>query len=84
MIYVSLFDREEMQYRDDEYGSADTKTLVEIRYLGSFSIPLQSVLHNPPKLEAIFKVNRPLALFNYLVIKDNIFLMEEKDRQEIV
>ena len=40
MIYVSLFDREEMQYRDDEYGSADTKTLVEIRYLGSFSIPL--------------------------------------------
>ena len=53
---------------------------IEYRYLGSFSVPLQTILYNPPKMEAMFKVNRPLALFNYLIIKDNIFLMDEEER----
>jgi len=55
---------------------------IEYRFLGSFSIPLISILNNPPKMEAIFKVNRPLALFNYLIVKDNIFLMDEREAQQ--
>ena len=28
-------------------------------------------------MEGMFKVNRPLSLFNYVVLKDNILIMEE-------
>ena len=30
----------------------------------------------------MFKVNRPLALFNYTILKNNIFLMDEKEIAE--
>ena len=79
MIYISLFDQEITPYTEDDYNEAAIKMTIEYRYLGSFSIPLSSILHNPPKMEAVFKVNRPLALFNYLIIKDNIFLMDENE-----
>lgn len=52
---------------------------IEYRFLGSFTIPLASILNNPPKLEAMFKVNRPLALFNYIILKNNIFLMDKDE-----
>jgi hypothetical protein len=52
---------------------------IEYRYLGSFSIPLSSILHNPPKLEAMFKIERPLALFNYVILKNNIFLLTAEE-----
>lgn len=54
---------------------------VELRYLGSVSIPLLSILNNPPKLEAIFKVGRPLALFNYVILKNNVFLMDRDEME---
>jgi hypothetical protein len=81
MLYVSLFDREITPYKEDEFSSAQIKMQIEYRYLGSFSIPLTSILHNPPKMEAMFKVNRPLALFNYVILKENIFLMDDIERQ---
>jgi len=55
---------------------------IEYRFLGSLTIPLSSILNNPPKLEAMFKINRPLALFNYTILKNNIFLMDEKEMKE--
>jgi hypothetical protein len=33
-------------------------------------------------MEAMFKVNRPLALFNYTIVKNNIFLMDDKEMAE--
>jgi len=55
---------------------------IEYRFLGSFTIPLSSILNNPLKMEAMFKVNRPLALFNYNIVKNNIFLMDDKEMAE--
>lgn len=60
MIYVTLFDREIVVMNS---GRIEIDT--NYRYLGSFSIPLIAILNNPPKIDAIFKVNRPMALFNY-------------------
>ena len=61
MIYITLFDEEMV----DIYGAMQAMPKVNFRYLGSFSIPLISLLNNPPKIDAIFKVERPVALFNY-------------------
>lgn len=49
----------------------------QFRYLGSFSIPLISILNNPPKIDAIFKINRPLALFNYQVETNSFFFLNQ-------
>lgn len=43
---------------------------------------MSSILNNPPKMEAMFKVNRPLALFNYTILKNNIFLMDAEEMKE--
>ena len=79
MIYVSLFDREIFYYKEDDYNFGAIKMMIEYRYLGSFSIPLSSILTNPPKMEAMFRVNRPLALFNYMITRENIFLVNQED-----
>ena len=78
MIYISIFDRE--VYHDDSDYSSDIKFKVEEKFLGSFQIPLTSILANPPKMEGMFKVNRPLTLFDYVVLNENILIMEDKDR----
>ena len=44
MIYFSLFDRQIFQYKEDDFVSADIKLMIEYRFLGSFSIPLSSIL----------------------------------------
>jgi hypothetical protein len=70
MIYVTLFDKE-----ISTYNSGRIELEQNFRYLGSFSIPLISLLNNPPKIDAIFKVNRPLALFNYQVETNTLFFL---------
>ncbi len=70
MIYITLFDREIQMINT---GRVEIET--NLRYLGSFSIPLISLLNNPPKIDAIFKVNRPLALFNYSVETNSFFFL---------
>ena len=81
MIYILLFDQEITPYKEDDYNAA-IKMQIEYRFLGSFTIPLASILNNPPKLEAMFKVNRPLALFNYIILKNNIFLMDNEELKQ--
>lgn len=39
-------------------------------------MPLISVLNNPPKIDAFFKVNRPLTLFNYQVVTNSFFFFD--------
>jgi hypothetical protein len=34
------------------------------------------VLNNPPKIDAFFKVNRPLTLFNYQVVTNSFFFFD--------
>lgn len=70
MIYITLFDKEVTVMNT---GRVEVET--NFRYLGSFSIPLISLLNNPPKIDAIFKVNRPLALFNYQVETNTFFFL---------
>jgi hypothetical protein len=70
MIYVTLFDREIVLMR-----GRGVEIETNFRYLGSFSIPLISILNNPPKIDAIFKVNRPMALFNYQVEPNTFFFL---------
>ena len=70
MIYVTLFDREIVLMRGHR-----VEIETNFRYLGSFSIPLLAVLNNPPKIDAIFKVNRPMALFNYQVEPNTFFFL---------
>ena len=56
MIYISLFDREITPYKEDDFSAHQIKMQIEYRFLGSLTIPLTSILHNPPKMEAMFKV----------------------------
>ncbi len=81
MLYISLFDQEITPYKEDDYNSV-IKMQIEYRFLGSFTIPLSSILNNPPKMEAMFKLNRPLALFNYTILKNNIFLMDSEEMKD--
>jgi hypothetical protein len=73
MIYVTLFDREILVLNS---GRLELET--NYRYLGSFSIPLIAILNNPPKIDAVFKVNRPMALFNYQVEPNTFFFLNQK------
>lgn len=75
MIHVNLFDQERYQVRRGE-GEAE---MVENRFLGGFVVPLLSVLTNPGKTEFNFKVNRPLCLPNYKVLKQDVFFIKPED-----
>jgi hypothetical protein len=75
MIYVTLFDRE-----INVFNTGRIEIEQNYRYLGSFSIPLIALLNNPPKIDAIFKVNRPLALFNYQVETNTFFFLNQEGR----
>jgi hypothetical protein len=77
MIYVTLFDREIIIS-----NSGHMEIEQQYRYLGSFSIPLISILNNPPKIDAIFKINRPLALFNYQVETNSFFFLNQGEKGE--
>lgn len=72
MIYITLFDRE-----TSYLNTGRIEIEYNFRYLGSFSIPLISLLNNPPKIDAIFKVERPLALFNYQVETNTFFFLNQ-------
>lgn len=61
MIYISLFDKEVREL--DAYP--DIRLRSYKRYLGSTAIPLVSLLNYPPKIEAVFKLNRPVSLIGY-------------------
>ena len=77
MIYITLFDRE-----ISISNSGRVEVEQNLRYLGSFSIPLIALLNNPPKIDAIFKVNRPLALFNYQVETETFFFLNHDPTRE--
>jgi hypothetical protein len=50
-------------------------TQEENRFLGSITIPLQTVLCNPDKIDFNFRLERPMALSNYRVLDEEIYFM---------
>lgn len=77
-IIFTLFDKQEYEQSKDHMRVITE----ENRYLGSFTIPLHTVLQNPGKTEFNFKLNRPIALPNYRVLDSEILLMDEGDFKE--
>lgn len=49
--------------------------LEEHRFLGSVTIPLQTLLANKGKTDYNFRLNRPICLPNYRVLEDEIYFM---------
>ncbi len=75
MLYFSLFD----EIKSTE-GDMDQETIrKERRFLGSFSIPLLTVFQNPPRLEAMVELNRPLIIFGYYTSVNNLFQFSQEE-----
>ena len=70
-LYFSIFDRC-MTTRKDPYTNV-YESVIENKFLGSFSIGLISILQNSPKMEGMVRVNRPLDLHGYDVLNQGIF-----------
>lgn len=76
-LHIALYDRELYNIIDSGY-STQIVTKIEIRFLGSLQIPFSTVLQNPPKIEAMLKLNRPMPLLNYSILDQNIFLVGDE------
>ena len=79
MIYITLFDIE------IQTSNAGPQIVLnpQYRYLGSLSIPLIALLNNPPKIDAMLKINRPLALFNYQVETNSFFFLNQANKENV-
>ena len=75
MLYFSLFD-EIKNVRSDIEQDTIRK---ERRFLGSFSLPLLTVFQNPPRLEAMVKLNRPSIIFGYYTSLHNLFQLAQEE-----
>lgn len=71
MIYFTLFDQE---VHIDPVSKMREQRYIENRYLGSFKIPLTTILYSN-KFEGVVRVNRPLVLQGYHVVKDELIFM---------
>jgi coiled-coil and C2 domain-containing protein 2A len=74
-ILVSLFDKE--IYRHQEEGKIILQE--ENRFLGSFEIPLLTLLTSTGKIEFNFKINRPFCLPSYRVLAEQFFIISHND-----
>jgi hypothetical protein len=64
-IYFTLYDEVRSEQQISEKDAHTYVYKYEKKYLGSFKIPLTTVLQNNSSLEAICKVDIPLSLFGY-------------------
>eukprot|EP01022_Parablepharisma_sp_SALTPOND_P033088 TRINITY_DN88170_c2_g1_i1.p1 TRINITY_DN88170_c2_g1~~TRINITY_DN88170_c2_g1_i1.p1 ORF type:complete len:1162 (-),score=130.16 TRINITY_DN88170_c2_g1_i1:2098-5583(-) len=81
-LYFSLFDEIKHLKSDIEQDTIRR----ERRFLGSFSLPLLTVFQNPPRLEAMVKLNRPSIIFGYYTSVHNVFQVvqeEESNKQGV-
>lgn len=77
-IIISLFDKQ--MYLSMQDGKQIRQE--ENRFLGSITVPLQTVLCNPDKIDFNFRLERPLALSNYRVLDDEIYFMNAERLEE--
>lgn len=78
ILYISVFDYIAVD-RSRKIGEQAGEITIysEKRYIGSFSMPLMTLFQNP-KINAVFKINRPIFLFGYLSTKSSIFASDSK------
>lgn len=74
-IHFTLFDQE---VRVDHITKMTKNVQKYNRYLGSFKVPLKTILTNS-KFEGNIRLNRPLVLQDYHVIQDELIFMNEAD-----
>lgn len=63
MLYFSIYDKYESEKR--VILSNKHEITIENKFLGSFSVPLLSILQNSPKMEGHIRVDRPMNLQGY-------------------
>jgi len=73
MIYITLFDR----FIIKEPGSTIKRQvhIIENKYLGQIKIPLMTILGGS-KFEGLVRIERPLVLQNYRVVKEDLSFMD--------
>jgi len=72
MIYITLFDREAIEER---ISKNRVLRYEENKYLGQIKIPLTTILSGS-KFEGLVRIQRPLVLQNYHVVKEDLSFMD--------
>lgn len=75
MIYITLFDKETVE---DWISKNRVVRYEENKYLGQIKIPLTTILSGS-KFEGLVRVQRPLVLQNYHVVKDDLSFMDRAE-----
>jgi coiled-coil and C2 domain-containing protein 2A len=75
MVYFTLFDQE---VKVDQITKMNRLLQKQNRYLGSFKVPLTTILSNS-KFEGLIKLQRPLILQDYHVVQDELIFMDKED-----
>lgn len=73
IISFTLFDQE---VHIDQITRMRQMRYVQNRFLGTFKIPLTTILSGT-KFEGIIRLNRPLVLQDYHVVQDDLIFMDE-------
>jgi hypothetical protein len=74
MIYITLFDK--VIHHEDQKSKNRFGGYEENKYLGQLQIPLMTILGGS-KFEGLVRIQRPLVLQNYHVVKDDLSFMEK-------
>jgi len=74
MIYITVFDRVTVE---EPVSKNRVMKYVENKYLGQIQIPLATILGGS-KFEGNVKIDRPLVLQNYRVVKEDLSFMDRK------
>ncbi len=75
IIYITLFDKETIEERISKNRVIRYE---ENKYLGQIKIPLTTILSGS-KFEGLVRIQRPLVLQNYHVVKDDLSFMNKED-----
>ena len=75
VVYFTLFDQE---VKIDQITHLRQMRYIQNRYLGTFKIPLTTILSGT-KFEGLIRLDRPLVLQDYHVVQDELIFKDEKD-----
>lgn len=78
ILYISVFDFVG-SYKKLKDMPSQYNIVTKDRYIGSFSIPLLTLFQNP-KMNSLFKLNRPIFLFGYKSEKAYVFASSVKKK----
>ena len=79
ILYFNLYDQ--LLSSSSTVHVNEYKVKLERRFLGSFELPILTILQNPSGIEASFRLNRPLCLQGYRIQRSDPF--KAKDDTEV-